>query len=209
MPAYRPSFDYESEEFIAKCEAMAYEGFYDIEIADELNISRFEFMKAQKASEKLRHTLETARAQAAQDGSEVPSPAKFAKVWKKCNGQRTKLMKEFGIGWTRLNLWLQSNPEFRDIMAETDLAFLEQTDVAGRILALGGVVGKDTFPGWERHPDAWMIRYYMNTLGKRYGYGETPIIPGDEELDIDGEIKSGIDIDSWIKQEMTQSGGEK
>ncbi|MGN1172219.1 MAG: hypothetical protein ACI4SO_00370, partial [Muribaculaceae bacterium] len=61
----------------------------------------------------------------------------------------------------------------------------------------------------ERHPDAWMIRYYMNTLGKRYGYGETPIIPGDEELDIDGEVKSGIDIDSWIKQEMTQSGGEK
>ena len=45
-PKATPSFDYESEEFLSQVDALAFEGFYNTEIADELNISRYELEMA-------------------------------------------------------------------------------------------------------------------------------------------------------------------
>ena len=203
-PKATPSFDYESEEFLSQVDALAFEGFYNTEIADELNISRYELEMAISQCEKLRNTIASARERARAQGAEMPSPAMFAKVWAECNGKRTLLMKKFGIGWTKLQSWLAQEPIFVDIMAERDLEFLEQIDVASRILALGGVKGKDNFAGWSRYPDSWMMRYHLNTLGRRYGYGENPIQQEAEDTDIPKNIEQGIDIESWIKQEVEQ-----
>lgn len=203
-PKATPSFDYESEEFLARVDDMIFEGFYESEIADELNVSRSEFSKAKDKSEKLRKVIENARERARAQGAEMPSPALFAKVWAECNGKRTVLMKKFGIGWTKLQSWLAQEPIFVDIMAERDLEFLEQVDTASRILALGGVKGKDQFPGWNRYPSEWMIRFHLNTTGKRYGFGEAPVMPEVADADIPKNIEQGIDIESWIKQELSQ-----
>ena len=206
-PKATPSFDYESEEFLSQVDALAFEGFYNTEIADELNISRYELEMAISQCEKLRNTIASARERARARGAEMPSPAMFAKVWAKCKGKRTQLMKEFGIGWTKLQSWLAQEPIFVDIMAERDLEFLEQIDTASRILALGG--GKDEFKGWSRYPDSWMIRYHLNTLGRRYGYGENPIQPEVADDTIPKDIEQGIDIDSWIRQEVEQKKRDK
>ncbi len=203
-PKAVPSFDYESAEFLSRVEALAFEGFYNTEIADELHISRYELEMAISQSEILRNTMESARARAREKGAEMPSPAMFAKVWAECGGMRTRLMKAFGIGWTKLQSWIAQEPIFADIMAERDLEFLEQLDIAGRILALGGVKDKDQFKGWNRHPSEWMMRFYLNTTGRKYGYGENPVVASAENDDIPKNIEQGIDIDSWIKQEIEQ-----
>lgn len=208
-PKPEPSFDYEDEGFLARVRALAYEGFYNAEIADELNVSRTELETAISRSKPLRDTLEEARAHAKEQGDEMPSPAKFAQVWAGCQGKRSVLMRKFNIGWTRLQEWLAQEPAFVDIMAERDLEFMEQADIAGRILTLGGVEGRDEFPGWTRHPDPWMLRFYMNTLGRRYGYGENPVIPAAEGVDLPRDIDRGVDIESWIRQEIKQAGDGK
>lgn len=201
-PKATPSFDYEGEEFLSRVEALAFEGFYNTEIADELQISRYELEIAISQCEKLRNTIAEARERARKQGAEMPSPAMFAKVWAKCNGKRSQLMKEFGIGWTKLKSWLAQEPIFVDIMAERDLAFLEQLDATSRVLALGGVKGKDNFAGWSRYPDGWMIRFHLNTLGRRYGYGENPVTPEAEVNSIPHDIEQGINIDNWIRKEV-------
>lgn len=208
-PKATPSFDYESADFLERVYALAFEGFYNTEIADELQISRYELEMAISQSKNLRNTLESARARAREKGAEMPSPAMFAKVWIQSGRQRSKLMKAFGIGWTKLQSWIAQEPMFADIMAESDLEFLEQLDIAGRILALGGVKGKDQFKGWNRHPSEWMMRFYLNTTGRKYGYGENPISATTEDEDIPKNIEQGIDIDSWIKQEIAQKKRDK
>ena len=140
----------EDTELLSRIEQLAYDGFYDTEIADKLNISRWQFDEAKRRSKKISSTLESARARAREQGADMPSPALFAEVWAECKGKRTALMKKFGIGWTKLQSWIAQEPMFADIMAERDLEFLEQLDIAGRILALGGVKGKDEFKGWNR-----------------------------------------------------------
>lgn len=112
------------------------------------------------------------------------------------------LIKKLGINWTTLRSWERQDPRLTDVMAITDLEFLEQIDTAGRILALGGVEGKDTFAGWNRYPSEWMIRFYLNTTGRRYGYGEAPLMTEAEE-DFSTNVESGIDIESWITKEMS------
>lgn len=201
--------DFEDVELLSRIEQLAYDGFYDTEIADKLNLSRWQFDEAKRRSKKLTSTLGTARERARARGAEIPSPALFAEVWARCNGKRTQLMKEFGIGWTKLQSWLAQEPIFVDIMAKRDLEFLEQIDVASRILALGGVKGKDKFAGWSRYPDSWMIRFHLNTLGRRYGYGENPIQQEVEDDGIPNDIEQGIDIDSWIRQEVEQKKRDK
>lgn len=203
-PKAQPSFDYEDDAFLTRVEALAFEGFYNTEIADELEISRYELEMAISQCEKLRNTLESARARARECGAEMPSPALFAKVWSECKGRRTLLMKKFGIGWTKLQSWIAQEPMFADIMAERDLEFLEQLDIAGRILALGGVKGKDEFKGWNRFPSEWMMRFYLNTTGRKYGYGENPIVKEDDDSGIPKDIEQGIDIESWIRKEVEQ-----
>lgn len=203
-PKAQPSFDYEDDDFLARVEALAFEGFYNTEIADELQISRYELEMAISQCEKLRNTLESARARARECGAEMPSPALFAKVWSECKGRRTLLMKKFGIGWTKLQSWIAQEPMFADIMAERDLEFLEQLDIAGRILALGGVKGKDEFKGWNRFPSEWMMRFYLNTTGRKYGYGENPIVKEDDDSGIPKDIEQGIDIENWIRKEVEQ-----
>lgn len=203
-PKAIPSFDYESEEFLSQVDALAFEGFYNTEIADELNISRYELEMAISQCEKLRNTIDSARERARTRGAEMPSPAMFAKVWAECKGKRTTLMRKFGIGWTKLQSWIAQEPIFADIMAERDLEFLEQCDIAARILALGGVKGKDEFAGWNRFPSEWMLRFYLNTTGRKYGYGENPIVKNEDDANIPKDIEHGIDIESWIKKEVEQ-----
>lgn len=191
----------EDTELLSRIEQLAYDGFYDTEIADKLNISRWQFDEAKRRSKKISSTLKSARARAREQGADMPSPALFAEVWAECKGKRTLLMKKFGIGWTKLQSWIAQEPKFADIMAERDLEFLEQLDIAGRILALGGVKGKDNFNGWNRFPSEWMLRFYLNTTGKKYGYGENPIVK-EEDTGIPTDIEQGIDIESWIKKEV-------
>lgn len=201
-PRKAPSFDFENEDFLERVGALAYEGWYDAEIADELNVSRYEFSLAKSNSERLRNTIEEARARAHDDGADIPSPPKFAKLWKECGGSKTKLIKKLKISFTTLQSWIAQDPRLQDVMDAIDLEKCEQAEMAAWILALGGVKTKDKFEGWSRYPDSYMLRWLLNTKGRRFGYGENPVIAEDKSGDIPHDVDSGIDIEAWIKQEM-------
>lgn len=205
------SFDFEDAEFLTQVEKLAFNGYYDAEIADKLQIDRFEFSRAKGKFKKFAQVIAEARERAREkeSGCEMPSPARFAEVWEKCGRKRSKLMKEFGIGFSKLQSWLAKEPAFIDIMAMSELEFLEQLDTVSRVLALGGVKGKDKFEGWSRYPAEWMIRFHLNTTGRRYGYGEQPILPDADNGDIPRNVEQGIDIEEWIKKEMEQSKNEE
>ena len=203
------SFNFEDAEFLTQVDALAFAGFYDVEIADKLQIDRFEFSRAKGKFEKFAQALENARVRARACENDMPSPARFAEVWEKCGRKRSKLMKEFGIGFSKLQSWLAREPAFIDIMAMSELEFLEQLDTVSRVLALGGVKGKDKFEGWSRYPAEWMIRFHLNTTGRRYGYGEQPILPDTDNGDIPRNVEQGIDIEEWINKEMEQSKNEE
>lgn len=181
---------------------MAFNGYFDSEIAAKIGVAKSTFCTKKQLDNEFAELLETARARAKENETEFPSLALFREMWNKCDGKRSKLMELFGIGWTTLQSWFAQEPRFLDIIAERDLPFLEQLDIAGRIMALGGVRDKDTFPGWSRHPDMWQLRWYLNTLGKKYGYGETPVMP-EVEGAVLSDVEQGVNIEDWIIQEMT------
>lgn len=209
------SFNYEDEDFLSKVFDLAYEGFYNIEIADELNISRSAFDKAIERHSVLRQTLEDARARAKEAGGDIPSPAKFKRMWIQCKGKRSELLKKFHIGYQTFKQWLKDDPRLIDIMAETEIEFLEKVDSRARMLALGLTKSEreklektGQFDGWKQFPDAYMLRFFLNTIGRRYGYGENPT----EDLMQDGietRATNGIDISSWILKEMDKKGGDE
>lgn len=58
------SFDFEDVDFLTHVEQMAFDGFYDVEIADKLNISRYEFSREVNRNKKLAQLIESARARA-------------------------------------------------------------------------------------------------------------------------------------------------
>lgn len=141
----------------------------------------------------------------------MPSPAMFKRVWIECKGKRSEVIKKFHIGYKTFKRWLADDPRILDIISLSELEFLETLEARGRMLALGMTnkeAKESNFKGWNRLPDANMIRYYLNTIGRRYGYGENPT----EDLMQDGietRASNGIDISSWIEQEMIEKRGNE
>lgn len=155
--------------------------------------------------QKLRQTLEEARNKAKEDGSERPSPARFREVWNECKGKRSELIKKFNIGYQTFKRWLKDDPRLGDVIAASELAFIENLDARARMIALGMTIKEQNesgFEGWSYLPDASMMRYYLNTIGRRYGYGENPT---DDSLQdgIETRASKGIDITNWIEKEMS------
>lgn len=172
----KPKYDFASEDFLKAIKEMAEYGFLDYQIADILGISQAYFSRLKRRFPELVQLLSTSRAQARGGHVPQPSPAYFRMVWNRCNKSRVKTAKAFGVSVKTIYRWAKKDLGIADVIIERDLEIYESLDTVSRIIALGGVKNKDTFPGWSREPVVNFIAMLLSLYRKRLRLDEEPII---------------------------------
>ena len=139
-----------------------------------------------------------------------PKPEVFRKVVAECGGNLSKVAQVCGVSRSTISLWTKEDSEFKAIVHDERMKLFDECVVTARTVAMGvpayetlmdengnPVLDKNgkpkkVFAGWVERPDGNMLRYMMSTLGRREGFGESPV---DES---DGTVKSGVPIRAWI-----------
>ena len=148
-----------------------------------------------------------------------PSLERFRKVVADCGGNLTKVAAVLGVSRSAVSVWTREDKDFKSVVTDERMKLFDECVVTARTVALGvpeydnqydqnGDVVLDkngrpvkVFVGWRERPDGQMLRYMMSTLGRKEGFGESPV---DES---DGTVKSGVPIRAWIMK-MNEGGEE-
>lgn len=104
-----------------------------------------------------------------------PALKKFKEIAKACNGNITSIAKAFGVDRTTIHNWSKGDEAFRNTIDDFKGALLDECITISRAVALG-VPDRDEngkFIGWKERPDPSMLRYFMSTLGRKEGFGES------------------------------------
>lgn len=171
----KAKYDYESAEFLQSVYDLAFKGYNDKEIAVKLGLATNYFYDLKGELSVLSDTLNDARTCAREKLDEKPSVALFRDVCEQYSSDRYKIAKHFGVSWNRIKVWMCDNSEFQDAFDDANLKFLSSVNATGQLLAEGvPVKDKDgNFTGWQERPDSNMTRFYLQTVGKNYGYGDS------------------------------------
>ena len=125
------------------------------------------------------------------------------------SGNLTNVAAAFNVSRSTISRWMKADPAFREVVKDERSKIFDESVATSRILAMGIPAYEDVldeqgnpvldrngkkvrkFAGWIERPDPNMLRYFMSTLGRDEGFGEDPV----EE---DGTVKSGVNIKAWI-----------
>ena len=104
-----------------------------------------------------------------------PSLEKFAEVVSACKGVIGKIAEALMVDRTTIYLWCNKDERFQAVIDDYKGKFLDECLKSGRILAVGipKVDARNQVIGWKERPDGQMLRYFISTLGKKEGYGES------------------------------------
>jgi len=119
-----------------------------------------------------------------------PDIKKFEKVAELCNGNITSIAKAFKVNRSSVHNWAKDDEEFKIIIENFKGVFLDECLTIARAIALG-IPERDEqgrFVGWKERPNSQMLRYFISTLGKNEGYGESL------DIDLKGEITNQVTI---------------
>lgn len=192
----KPKYDYESEEFLKSIYDLAFKGYNDKEIAQKIGLSAEKFYTKKGELSKLSNTLDDARTHAREKLNEVPSAALFSEICDKFSADRYRIAKYFGVSWNTVKVWMRENEEFQNVFDDANLKFISNINATGRILAQG-IAEKDekgNFKGWIERPDSNMNRFYLQTVGRNYGFGDNIDVTTNGN-----DIKGSISVEEWIK----------
>ena len=80
--------------------------------------------------------------------------------------------------------WAKADPAFAEAIDESKKKFLDSCLSTARVVALGiPIVEGGKMVGWKERPDSQMLRYFISTLGRSEGYGESvDITSGGEKV---------------------------
>lgn len=147
-----------------------------------------------------------------------PDADTFRMIVQQCGGNLTKVAKILKCSRWIINEWMKADSKFKQIVHDERMALFDECVVTARTVAMGIPIyeeqydaqgnpildangkPKKVFAGWQERPDGQMLRYMMSTLGRKEGFGESPV---DES---DGTVKSGVPIRAWI---MKMNEGEE
>lgn len=104
-----------------------------------------------------------------------PTLKKFKEIAKACNGNITSIAKAFDVDRTTIHNWSKGDEAFRNTIDDFKGALLDECVTISRAVALGIPDRDDNgkFIGWKERPDPSMLRYFMSTLGRKEGFGES------------------------------------
>ena len=105
-----------------------------------------------------------------------PTLEELKKALEQTRGNLTNTAKLLGVNRTTLWAWQKNDPEFRAAITDSRKGKLDQFITTAEILALGIPElekGTGRVIGWIEKPDAGMLKFFMSTLGRDEGFGDS------------------------------------
>lgn len=141
-----------------------------------------------------------------------PTLAQFEEVCERCNGVKTSIAKALGVSRRMVHYWCEDYPKFNEIIEEYRGRLLDKCLKSAEILALGipkyktdPKTGAQVLDGWKEKPDGQMLRFFMNTIGRREGLGESiDITSKGESIKPDPVVVEVIDRREQVNHEIVQ-----
>lgn len=103
-----------------------------------------------------------------------PTLKKFKEVAAVCKGVVGAMSRALMCSRTQLYKWIKDDPKFKEVLDEYRGELLDECLRSARILCAGipKLEGKKIV-GWIERPDTQMIKYFISTLGREEGFGES------------------------------------
>lgn len=104
-----------------------------------------------------------------------PTLKHFRETAETCGGVVSRIATALGVNRKTIYDWCNKNEEYQAVLDEYKGKMLDECLKVARITALGiPVLDKNNkVVGWKERPDGQMLRYFISTLGKKEGYGES------------------------------------
>lgn len=104
-----------------------------------------------------------------------PSIKRFREIADSCGGVVSRVASSLGVARKTIYEWCDKDAEFQAVLDEYKGKLLDECIKVARITALGipKLDSDKKVIGWKERPDGNMLRYFISTLGKKEGYGES------------------------------------
>lgn len=114
-----------------------------------------------------------------------PSRDEFEDIIRKTAGNLSQAAGMLGVTRQTIHNWLKEDDEIKAIVKDSRKKLFDQCLDAARIVALG-IPNIDpttgNIMGWKEKPDGQMLRYFLSTLGRDEGFGDSMNINMDTPL---------------------------
>lgn len=102
------------------------------------------------------------------------TPKSLKEALDACNGNITNAAKMLGITRVTLWHWKKRHKEVADIIHESRMNLLDKCLTTAQVVALGlPIMENGKFVGWQEKPDPGMLKFFISTLGRDEGFGDS------------------------------------
>lgn len=111
-----------------------------------------------------------------------PSIDEFREVMSTAHGNISEAASLLRVSRQAVHKWVKEDPEFKEAVDEHRKRLFDECLGQARILALGLPKIKDgKLVGWIEKPDGQMLRFFLQTLGRDEGFGNSVDITSNGE----------------------------
>lgn len=111
-----------------------------------------------------------------------PSIDEFREVMSTAHGNISEAASLLRVSRQAVHRWVKEDPEFKEAVDEHRKRLFDECLGQARILALGLPKIKDgKLVGWIEKPDGQMLRFFLQTLGRDEGFGNSVDITSNGE----------------------------
>lgn len=131
-----------------------------------------------------------------------PTLKRFKEALERAGGNLTNTAAALGCDRSTVWAWSKNDEAFAMAIENSRKKILDRCISTSQILAFG-IPEKDehgNVVGWRERPDAGMLRYFMSTLGRKEGFGESLDITTNGNA-IKFPIISDKDLQDFIREQ--------
>lgn len=134
-----------------------------------------------------------------------PTVKALREALEKTKGNLSNAAALLGCHRASLWAWAKQDTKFAEAIDESKKHFLDQCLTAARAVALGiPKIEENKIVGWVERPDSGMLKYFISTLGRGEGYGESIDVTSGGEKVIPQIKVEVIDRREQVKPELLE-----